>query len=96
MHKRPFIKDVRSQGGGVVQCGHFTDKGSFICGRPHFLAKKNFGFFEIYGVSVRTRGEGGLSQCGHFSNKGGGEVNFSRFCADVFYGRPLMNKQSWL
>jgi len=35
---------------------------------------KNFGFFEIYGVSTRTREEG---------------VNFSRFCADVFYGRPL-------
>jgi len=45
--------------------------------------RKNFGFFEIYGVSARTRGEGGLSQCGHFTDKGG------QFCADVFYGRPL-------
>jgi len=35
-------------------------------------------------------GEGGLSQCVHFSDKEGG-VNFSRFCADVFYGRPLMH-----
>jgi len=42
---------------------------------------KNFGFFEIYAVSVRTRG---LSQCGQW--RGG---NFSRFCADVFYGRPF-------
>jgi len=51
---------------------------------------KNFGFFEIYIVSARTRGEGDLSQCGHFAKKGGG-VNFSRFCADVLYGRPLNN-----
>jgi len=31
---------------------------------------KSFGFYEIYGVSARTKGKG---------------VNFSRFCADVFY-----------
>jgi len=36
---------------------------------------KNFGFFKIYCVSARTRG--------------GREVNFSRFCVDVLYGRPL-------
>jgi len=30
----------------------------------------------------------GLSQFRHFSDKGEG-VNFSRFCAVVFYGRPL-------
>jgi len=28
----------------------------------------NFGFFEIYGVSIRTRAEA-LSQCGHFADK---------------------------
>jgi len=49
---------------------------------------KNFGFFKIYCVSARIRGEKGLNQCGHFSDKREG-VNFSRFCADVFYGRPL-------
>jgi len=43
---------------------------------------KNFGFFEIYDM---------LSQCGHFSDKRGVRVNFSQFCADVFYGRPLIN-----
>jgi len=36
---------------------------------------------------VCPHGQGGLSQCGHFEDKGG--VNFSRFCADVFYGRAL-------
>jgi len=39
------IKDVRS-------------RGFFRCGRPHFLVQKNSGFFEIYGVSKRTRGRG--------------------------------------
>jgi len=48
---------------------------------------KNSAFFEIYDVSVRTSGGGGrLNQCGHFMDK---EVNFSRFCADVFYVRSL-------
>jgi len=36
----------------------------------------NFVFFEIYGVSARTKGEGSTS----------------RFCADVFYERPLIRK----
>jgi len=48
---------------------------------------KNIGFFEIYGLSARTRG---LSQYGHFSDKWEGVSIFSRFCADVLYGRPLI------
>jgi len=43
----------------------------------------NFGFFEIYGVSARTRRRG-LNQCEH-----GGKVSFLQFCADVVYGQPL-------
>jgi len=35
---------------------------------------KYFGFFQIYGVPERIRGE---------------EINFLRFCVDVLYGRPL-------
>jgi len=50
---------------------------------------KNFEFFEIYGVSARIRGER-VSQSGDFFGQGGG-VHFSRFCADVFYGRSLTN-----
>jgi len=50
---------------------------------------KNFGFFEIYGVSVRTRRVGRLSQCERFSDKREG-VNFLRFCADVLYGWPFI------
>jgi len=47
---------------------------------------KTFGFFEIYGVSSRTRGEG-IKPVRTFCGQGEG-VNFSRFCADIFYGRP--------
>jgi len=43
---------------------------------------KNLGFFEIYGVFVRT--SGGLSQCEHFSDKEGGSHFFAILC-----GRPL-------
>jgi len=40
-------------------------------------------FFEIYGVSARTR-EGGWASV----DKGGGD-HFSQICADVLYGRLL-------
>jgi len=49
------------------------------------FGKKNFGFFEIYGVSAQTMGEG-VESVRTFFGQG---VNFSRFCAVVFYGRPL-------
>jgi len=55
----------------------------------------NLRFFEIYGVSARIRWVGAkvTRSHRHFSNKGGG-VNFLRFCADVFYERPVMQKPS--
>jgi len=43
-------------------------KGVFRCRRPHFLVQKNFGYFEIYGISAQTRDM--LSQCGHFADRG--------------------------
>jgi len=62
--------------------------------RPYALfGAKKFGFFEIYCMSTRTKGEGGLGQCEHVSDKEG--VNFSQFCADVLYGRPLNNIQPY-
>jgi len=83
MVKGLSIKDVRSQG-EFVQCGHFSDKGSFFkCERPHFLVQKSSNFSKFM---VCPHGQRELSQCGHFSDKGGERVNFSRFCADVFYG----------
>jgi len=55
---------------------------------------KNFGFFEIMVCPHGQAGEGVepvrtfFGQDGHFSDKKEG-VNFLRFCADVFYARPL-------
>jgi len=74
-YKRESIKDVRSQGRGVLQM--WTSA---------LFSTKNFGFFEIYGVSARTRGRV-VEPVRRFFGQGG--VNFSRFCADFFYGRPI-------
>jgi len=49
--------------------------------------RKNFGFFEIHGVSARTRRGGGVKPVRTFFGQEGREINFSRFGADVFYGR---------
>jgi len=49
---------------------------------------KNFGFLKINGVSARTRG---IEQVRTFFGKGEKGVNFSRFCADVLYGWPLLH-----
>jgi len=75
--KRPSIKNVRSPGGG----------GSSDADVRTFWYKNLRIFRNLW--CVRTdKGGGRLSKCGHFANKGEG-VNFSRFCADVIYGRPL-------
>jgi len=49
-------------------------RGFFRCGHPHFLVQK-IGFFEIYGVSARMKGEG-LSQCRHLRTSREGESIF--------------------
>jgi len=61
----------------------------FKCERPHFLVQKTLDFakFMVCPQSAWKKGEE-LIQCGNFADKGVG-VNFSRFCADVLYGRPL-------
>jgi len=63
-------------GGGLSSADTFRRRGFFRSGRPYFLVQKNFGFFEIHGVSARTGWEGGrrTKPIGHFSDKG---VNFS-------------------
>jgi len=82
--------DVRSQGErGFVQCGHFSDEGgSSDADVRTFLAQKNLGVFEIYVVSTRT-GVGTVEPVRTFCGQGRRGVIFSRFCADVFFGRPL-------
>jgi len=74
------MKDVRSrEDGRFVQCGHFSDKeggvlqmrtSSLLCKNPMCIWQIHIGFFEIYGVSARTRG---------------GEGSFLSFFADVLY-----------
>jgi len=60
------IKDVRSQEGrGVCPAQTFFGQGGSSAARSSALfGAKNFGYFEIYSVSARTKGEGVLSQCG--------------------------------
>jgi len=53
------------------------------------FGEKNFGYFEIYGVSARTRGIG-VEPVRTFCEQGGG-VNFSRFCANVLWTAPNAN-----
>jgi len=55
---------------------------------------KNFEFFEIYGVSARTRGEGGLSHCGHFADNGGRGSIFRNFVRTSFMDGLLHKSNS--
>jgi len=54
VHKR------RPQSEGVVQCRHYADKGGSSDADVRAFWCKKLQFFEIYGVSARTRGGGGL------------------------------------
>jgi len=50
-----------------------------------FRALTTFGYV-LSIKDVRSNQRGGVCQSGHFTNKG---VNSLRFCANIFYGRPL-------
>jgi len=65
---------------GFVQCGHFTDKEGSSDADVRIFWCKNFGFFEIYGVSERTRG---IELVRTLFEQGGGQF-FAILC-----GRPL-------
>jgi len=53
-----------------------------------FFGEKNFGFFKIYGVSSRTRGEGGWDSADIFRTRGEGSQFFAILCGHL-YKRPL-------
>jgi len=53
--------------------------------KSEVFGTKNFGFFEIYNVSARTRKEG-VSQCGQ-----GEELKLSQFSATSFMDGPYSN-----
>jgi len=55
--KELSIKDLRSQGGeDLYNADIFRTRGVLQMRMSALLDSKNFGFFEIYGVSARTRG----------------------------------------
>jgi len=95
------IKDVRSQG-GFVQCGQFAYKeDSSDADVRTFWCKKLRIFQNLW--CVRTDSARKVEQLRTFCGQRGRRVKFSRFRADIFYGRPLtglllypMIKQTWL
>jgi len=57
------------------------------------FGEKNFVFFLKLMVCPHGQGKGkGVESVRIFFGQEEKVVNFSRFCADVLYGRPLMNK----
>jgi len=66
---------------GIVQCGQWGSSGVDI----RIFGAKNIGFSKLM-VWPHERGEGELNQ-GEILRT---SVNFSRFCSDVLYGRPLI------
>jgi len=81
-------KTSAGRGWGLVKYGHFSDKGRGVLQKwmSALFGAKNFEFFEIYGMSAQARG---VDRANADNLRTGGEgVNFSRFCAKAFYGRP--------
>jgi len=84
------VHKKRLQLGGrvFVQCGIFYGQGErsvLQMQTSTLFGAKNFRTFRNLWCVRTTRG-GGLNQSGNFADK---RVNFSQFCADFFYGRPL-------
>jgi len=72
------MKVVRSQRKKVLSSADILrTTGSFRFARKKIRIFRNLWY-------VRTDKGEGVEQCGHFMDKG---VNFSRFCADDFYGQ---------
>jgi len=76
IHKRR----PQSEGGGLSSADILRTRRVFQMRMSALFGAKSFGFFEIYSVSARTRGE--LSQCRHFVDKG------CKFFA-ILCGHPL-------
>jgi len=90
------MKDIRSQGGlSSADISRTRGNGGvFRCGLPHCLVQKNFGISKFMACQakaedLRIKAER-FESVRAFCEQGRGVVSFSRFCADVFYGRPLM------
>jgi len=85
------IKDVRSQGEGEFdQFGHFSDKkGKGLQMRKSALFCAKTACFSKFMVCPHGKGVGRVELVRTFCIQEGEGVNFSRFCADVFYGWSL-------
>jgi len=78
----------QSGGGDLFSADIFRIRGEgvFRCGRPRTFWGKKLRIFRNFGVSAQTRGGwASVDFC-----RQGGRGQFLRFCADVFYGRPLI------
>jgi len=87
VHKR------RPQSGGICLVRTFCGQGGgfFRCGRLHFLVQKTSDFSKFMVCPHGQERRRGWTS----ADKRWG-VNFSRFCADVFYGRPLTWKRRFI
>jgi len=85
MYKEAVLKRRPQSGGrGLVQCG----QGAVIQMRTSALfGAKNFGFFEINGVSARTRDEGSFEPVRTFCGQGEGSI-FHDFVRTSFMDDP--------
>jgi len=72
---------------GEGGCSEYTfcgQRGFFRCERPQLLVLKNFGFFQIYGVSAQTIG---VEPMRTFCGQGGGGKSFAILCGRFFLER---------
>jgi len=74
------IKDIRSQGEGVVQCGYFVVKGE----ESSDADIRTFWCTKFYGAFARIKGKV-LGQYGHFSDKGGWDQFFAILCGRLLW-----------
>jgi len=72
-----------------VQCEYFQKKGGSLDMDVCTFWRKNIGFFKIYGLSARSKGERSRTSADILQTMGEG-TSFSRFCTNDLYGRLLM------
>jgi len=77
---------------GIVQCGLFRTRGVLQMWTSALFGAKII-WFSKFMVYPHRQGKG-LSQSDILRTRGKG-VSFSRFCADIFFGRPLTICNLW-
>jgi len=75
----------------VVQCGHLSDKGGVRVLQMQTFAlfgAKNSGFFEVYGMSARTRGRGEVEPVRTFFGQEWRGSIFAILCGRLLWTTP--------